>query len=88
MRKLAAIVGTVAVIGLGTVGSAEAKPSCNWGKLTKEAIAAGFPQGPHASDPSGDGPAGADQPRAGLGNVVEQGNLNATCQLIAGLLPD
>jgi hypothetical protein len=87
MRKLAAIVGTVAVIGLGTVGSAEAKPSCNWGELTSDAVTSGFPQGPHASDPSGDGPAGVDQPRAGLGNVVEQGNLNATCEAIAAALP-
>ena len=61
---------------------------CNWGTLTMTAIADGFPQGPHSADPSGDGKPGqgnddADQPRKGLGNVVERGNLQATCEFIA-----
>ena len=58
---------------------------CNWGTLTMEAIADGFPQGPHSADPSGDGKeqGNADQPRVGLGNVVERGNLQATCEFIA-----
>ena len=53
-----------------------------------EAIGNGFGQGPHSSDPSGDGhgPGTADEPRAGLANVVEMGNLQATCELIEGLL--
>ena len=64
------------------------KPDCNWGQLTSEAIGNGFPQGNHSSDPSGDGhgPDTADEPRAGLGNVVEQGNLEATCEFIDSLL--
>ena len=64
---------------------------CNWGRLTMESIKNGFPQGRHSSDPSGDGhgPGTADEPRAGLANVVEQGNLEATCELIDSILnPD
>ena len=59
-------------------------PACNRGKLTSGAIQAGFAQGPHASDPSedGHGPATIDEPRVGLANVVEQGNLEATCEFI------
>ena len=61
---------------------------CNWGKLTMEAINNGFDQGAHSSDPSGDGHGRdtLDEPRAGLGNVVETGNLQATCELIEDLL--
>jgi hypothetical protein len=61
---------------------------CNWGRLTMESIANGFPQGRHSSDPSGDGhgPGTVDEPRAGLANVVQQGNLEATCELIEGLM--
>lgn len=61
---------------------------CNWGKLTMELIDDGFAQGAHASDPSGDrhGPGTGDEPRAGLANVLEQGNLEATCELIESLL--
>lgn len=62
--------------------------TCNWGQLTSESIADGFDQGTHSSDPSGDGtgPGDSDQPRAGLANVVDQGNLEATCALIRSLL--
>jgi hypothetical protein len=58
--------------------------TCNWGQLTSESIAAGFEQGPHASDPSGDGygPGDSDQPRVGLANVVDKGDLEATCNFI------
>ena len=58
---------------------------CSWGELTMTAIKAGFPQGAHSSDPSGDGKGkgDSDQPRKGLGNVVERGNLQATCEFIA-----
>ncbi len=61
---------------------------CNWGKLTMESISNGFPQGRHSSDPSGDGhgPGTADEPRAGLANVLERGNLQATCDLIEDLM--
>ena len=67
-------------------GHAGGGVECNWGLLTKMAIEGGFPQGEHASDPSGDGKGkdDADQPRAGLANVVERGNLQALCEFIAG----
>ena len=89
MKK--AIVAAMVVAGsvaMGTAASAD-PPSCNWGSLTAGAIAGGFGQGAHASDPSGDGhgPGTLDEPRAGLGNVVARGDLNATCELIEGALP-
>jgi hypothetical protein len=61
----------------------------SWGDLTKEAVAGGFEQGPHSSDPSGDGhgPGTADESRAGLGNVVERGNMAATTEFIGDALP-
>ena len=70
-------------------GIAEAgKPSCNWGQVTSAAIADGFPQGPHSSDPGDDGhgPGTGDEPRSGLANVVNQGDLNALCEFISGAL--
>lgn len=69
--------------------AAAAPPSCNWGQLTADAIATGFPQGAHSSDPSGDGHGRgtADEPRKGLANVVARGDLEATCELISSLLP-
>jgi len=59
--------------------------TCNWGELT---AANASTMGPHASDPSGDGvgPGDSDNPRVGLGNVVDKGNLQATCELIRLLL--
>ena len=80
-----ALAGSTAIAS----GSAAAAPDCNWGQLTAGAIAAGFDQGPHSSDPSGDGhgPGSADEPRVGLANVVERGDLSATCELIESLLP-
>jgi hypothetical protein len=82
----AAVAGAI-LIGVGSATAGP--PTCNWGGLTSAAIAGGFPQGEHSSDPSGDGhgPGTADEPRVGLANVVEQGNLNATCELIDSLLP-
>ena len=94
------IAGTIAALSVGgailaTGGVASAdKPSCNWGELTAGAIADGFPQGPHSSDPSGDGhgPGTADEPRAGLANVSyalfdgERGDLETTCVFIDSLL--
>lgn len=73
-----------------SAGAVDAKkPTCNWGQLTSQAVEAGFPQGEHSSDPSGDGhgPGTIDEPRAGLANVVGRGDLNATCELIDSLLP-
>jgi len=66
-------------------------PECNWGEVTSDAILdpdLDFDQGPHASDPSGDGhgPGTVDEPRDGLANVVEDGNIFATCDLIDDLL--
>jgi len=89
MRKLLIAAGITAAVTVPAMGSVSAaQPSCNWGQLTAEAIAAGFPQGAHSSDPSGDGhgPGTADEPRAGLANVVAQGDVNATCELIDSIL--
>jgi len=58
---------------------------CNWGQLTMEQIQNGFDQGEHASDPEGDGRGNTGR-RAGLANVLEQGNLEATCEFIEMLL--
>ena len=61
------------------------QPDCSWGQLTQYAILElGFEQGPHSADPSGDGNGHED--RVGLANVVEQGNMEATCDLISDLL--
>jgi len=61
---------------------------CNWGKLTMQSIQNGFDQGAHSADPSGDGfgPGTADEPRQGLANVLERGNLQALCELIADMI--
>ena len=85
------MVGAAAVLallgGLVLSGTASAAPpDCNWGELTAEAILENdHDQGAHSSDPSGDshGPDTLDEPRAGLANVVETGNLEATCEFIA-----
>jgi len=55
------------------------------GQVTKEANQTeGWSQGSHASDPSGDGKGkgDSDQPRSGLANVAEKGNLSATLDAI------
>lgn len=54
------------------------------GDLTKAAIAGGFDQGSHASDPSGDGNGrgDADQPRVGLPNLFDRGDLSATIEFL------
>lgn len=80
MRKVAAAVGIVALASAGLAAPAQAaKPSCNWGQTTAEAIADGFDQGAHASSFAG-------SKRAGLANVVNKGDLNALCEFIAGEL--
>jgi hypothetical protein len=75
-------------LGLMAGPAAADPPWCNWGQLTAGAIAGGFDQGGHVSDPSGDGhgPGTADEPRVGLANVVNRGDLEATCELIESLL--
>ncbi len=89
----AVILAVVGGVILGSTAYAKGKPDtppgqekCNWGQLTSSQIQEGFPQGPHASDPSGDGhgPGTADEPRAGLPNILGQGDLQATCEFIAG----
>ena len=79
MKKIAAGLGAGALVLAGAVAPAQAAPSCNWGELTSVAIAGGFEQGPHSSSFAG-------SPRLGLANVVNQGDLNATCELIKSTL--
>ena len=83
-KFLATAVVTTGMIFASTGAFANNAVECNWGQLTKEAIADGFPQGPHASDPSGNGKGkdDIDQPRDGLANVVNQGDLHALCVFI------
>ena len=78
MKKRLGIIAAVAGLGVvmaGGAASAEA-PECNWGEVTSGAIAEGFDQGAHAS-------AFAGSPRTGLANVLEQGNLDATCLFVS-----
>jgi hypothetical protein len=77
-KKIAAGLGAGALVlsGVAMAAPAQAAPSCNWGQLTSSAIAGGFDQGEHASSFAG-------SPRDGLANVVEQGNLAATCELLS-----
>ena len=85
-KKVFLVLVLIMMLAIASSVSA-APPDCNWGQLTSEEISEGFDQGAHSSDPSGDGhgPGTADESRAGLGNVVEQGNLEATCELIDSL---
>jgi len=78
MKKKFALAGAVALaVTAFAAPAAQAAPSCNWGTLTSDAIANGFDQGGHASSFAG-------APRVGLANVIDQGNLNATCEFLAG----
>ena len=82
MKKIFAGLGAAGlIVGLSAV-PAQAAPDCNWGQLTSSSIAGGFDQGGHASDPSDDGK--GPEARVGLANVVEKGNLAATCSLLGG----
>lgn len=77
MKKIIAIAGiAVASVAVSAGAASAEKPTCNWGTLTSEAIAGGFEQGPHASSYAGSA-------RLGLANVVNQGDLNATCVLLS-----
>jgi len=99
MRKRSiAIVSAVLLAGSTLVGTASAQGNgppvtsvavhCNWGKLTMQSIQDGADQGGHASDPSqdGHGPGTLDEPRDGLANVLERGNLQALCELIQDMI--
>jgi hypothetical protein len=82
------VIGLTAAATMSGAAQADA-PECNWGQLTASSIAElDFDQGGHSSDPSGDGhgPGTADEPRVGLANVGERGDLEFTCQIIASLL--
>ena len=76
MKKLLIAAGITAAVAIPAMGSASAeKPTCNWGQVTAAAIADGFDQGGHASS--------FDTPRVGLANVVNTGDLNATCEALS-----
>ncbi len=76
MKKFIITAGAVAALVVPAGTASATPPSCNWGQATATAIAHGFDQGDHASSYAG-------SPRAGLANVVERGNLNATCELVS-----
>jgi hypothetical protein len=78
MKKLIVMGAAVGFAALGFAAPAQADShKCNWGQLTSSAIAGGFNQGEHASSFAG-------SKRLGLANVVERGNLHATCELLSG----
>lgn len=82
-KKVFLVLVLIMMLAMAAPVAADA-PDCNWGQLTSEEISEGFDQGPHASDPSGDGYGryDADHRRVGVANVVEDGNLEATCIFI------
>jgi hypothetical protein len=91
LLKTASLVALLTAPSLALAGNhdqAIGRQDPNWGKATKDAISDGFDQGGHSSDPSGDGhgPGTADEPRSGLANVVNQGDLGATLDLILSVL--
>jgi hypothetical protein len=85
MKKIIVTTALAAGLVFASVGSASAlipedeapgsSPDCVWGELTADAIAAGFQQGQHSSS--------FDTPRVGLANVIQQGDLYATCVFLA-----
>jgi hypothetical protein len=85
MKKIIVTGLIAATVTLGATGSAAAlipedeapgeSPECVWGVLTAEGIAAGFSMGEHSST--------QDNPRVGIANVVNQGDLEATCELLS-----
>ena len=85
MKKLLMIITALAVCS--TAAFAESgkeapgqRDGGNWGQATSGAISGGWDQGGHASDPSGDGKGkgDTDQPRSGLANVGDRGDLSGT----------
>ena len=89
----ATILAVSGILAFGSIAYADppvttVSVECNWGTLTMEQIQGGFEHGPHSADPgnNGVGPDDPDQPRAGLANVLERGNLQETCEFIESLL--
>lgn len=77
---IAAISATTVLAGSGKQPPGK-RAGGSWGDVTAEAVEGGFPQGGHASDPSGDGhgPGTNDEPRAGLANAGgKRGDLSNT----------
>ena len=70
MKKSIALICLVGAVAAAPVALADECPT-NLGQLTSSQIADGFEQGPHSSSFAG-------EPRVGLANVVERGNLAAT----------
>jgi hypothetical protein len=83
-----AVLAAVAVLPVGAFAdsgkTAPGQLENNLGELTKAAIENGFDQGGHSSDPSGDGhgPGTDDEPRSGLANVFDQGDLADTIEFL------
>ena len=78
---LAAVAGVAAADHQGAHGQAMVESitlQCNWGQVTVTAIkeSNGKALGEHSSS--------QPTPRVGLANVIEQGNLEATCEFLAG----
>ena len=73
MKKFIVTGAAVGLLALGFAAPAQAdSDKCNWGQLTSSAIADGHNQGQRASSFAG-------SPRLALANVVNQGDLHATC---------
>jgi hypothetical protein len=77
-KSLLALATALGVGALMAPAVAAEAPDCNWGLLTADAIAGGFDQGGHSSTQV--------NPRVGLANVVNQGDMDATCTLIKDAL--
>lgn len=75
---------------LAPLAHAEPPSNCdNFGQLTQWSILENdHDQGAHSSDPTGDGqgPGTGDEPRSGLANIVETGNISASLALLVFLL--
>lgn len=84
LLRITLVAALLALPGLAIAGSGKEPPgqreNGNWGNATSESIENGFDQGAHASDPSDDGhgPGTDDEPRSGLPNVVDRGDLSKT----------
>lgn len=78
LSLMAILVFMVASTGFAEPPVMSMSVDCNWGQLTMEST----PLGDHASDPSGDGL--GPEPRVGLANIIERGNLQAVCEFLEG----
>jgi len=79
MKKLLTVVFVSGALALANINVQADECPTNLGQLTSQSIAAGFDQGAHASSFAG-------EPRVGLANIVERGNLAATVQLLVILM--